>query len=76
MLQLVEGPVKTGQPRNLMSQHGLMWGRWERLSLQITTFAGTLLGLGEVSGATPLIHISVRSIALYQGAMQLMIAKK
>ena len=54
MLQLVEGPVKTGQPHNLMNQNGLMWGRWERLSLEITTFAGTLLGLVEVSGATPL----------------------
>ena len=67
--------VKTGQPRNLMNQNGLMWGRWERLSLEITTFAGTLLGLGEVSGATPPIQISGRSIALYQDAMQLMNVK-
>ena len=62
MSQLVEELVRSGQPRNLMSTHILMW--------ESTTIAGILMGILEESGASPLIQRSNGSTALFQAVLQ------
>ena len=58
----MEGLVKPGQNKNLMSTTILRW--------ESTTTAGTLIGILEESGATPLIQISDGNTALSHGVEQ------
>ena len=60
--QLVVELVNPGQNKNLMS---IQIPKWES-----TTSAGTLMGILEESGATPLIQISDGSTALSQSVHQ------
>ena len=66
----VEGLVKPGHPRNPMNPSSQTWARWERLRQEITTTAGTRMGILEESGATPLIQICDLNTALFQSAEQ------